>query len=133
MIEGAFTEEEVAKHCTKEDLWIIIEGGVYDVTSFVKTHPGGEDVLLLVAGEDATSEFHKAKHSIEAKKVMERFYIGTLIRDCILECDGLLKPRRVQKRWIKYLRTMDISSLDSFHWCLLLIGIISVLFILIQW
>ena len=35
------TMAEVRKHCTKDDLWIIIEGRVYDITKYVDRHPGG--------------------------------------------------------------------------------------------
>ena len=33
--------EEVAKHNTKEDLWIVVKGIVMDVTNWLDEHPGG--------------------------------------------------------------------------------------------
>jgi len=49
--------EDVAKHSTDADAWIVIDGKVYDVTKFAKVHPGGAGILRLYAGKDATTEF----------------------------------------------------------------------------
>lgn len=35
-----FTREEVSRHATEEDLWIIIDSAVYDLSEFVDLHPG---------------------------------------------------------------------------------------------
>merc|ERR1712194_314815 len=32
--------DEVAKHATKEDCWVVIDGKVLDVTKFLPDHPG---------------------------------------------------------------------------------------------
>jgi cytochrome b involved in lipid metabolism len=34
------TPTELAKHNTKEDAWIAIQGKVYNVTAYVSRHPG---------------------------------------------------------------------------------------------
>merc|ERR1711920_1054113 len=49
--------EEVAKHVTKDDCWVILSGKVLNVTSFLSQHPGGELAILTFAGKDATAEF----------------------------------------------------------------------------
>lgn len=46
--------DEVRKHTTKEDVWIIFRGKVYDLSSYVDNHPGGL-ILLNHAGKDATA------------------------------------------------------------------------------
>ncbi len=46
--------DEVAKHNTRDDCWVIISGQVYDVTDFLEMHPGGVGVILQQAGQDAT-------------------------------------------------------------------------------
>jgi len=53
-----FTTTDVAKHNKKDDIWVIVNGQVLDVTSFLPDHPGGEKAILLYAGRDATEEFN---------------------------------------------------------------------------
>ncbi|XP_029158858.1 cytochrome b5-like [Nylanderia fulva] len=71
-----YTIEEVALHKNAEDVWIIIHGSVYNVTSFLPEHPGGEEVLLGLAGQDATECFENIGHTNEAKQLRETFKIG---------------------------------------------------------
>jgi len=48
-----YTKEEVAKHNSSDDCWLIVDDKVYDVTSFVESHPGG-DAIFSKAGKDNT-------------------------------------------------------------------------------
>ncbi|NP_001295135.1 cytochrome b5 isoform B [Solanum lycopersicum] len=73
-----FTMEEASEHNTKDDCWVVIDGKVYDVSSYLDEHPGGDDVLLGVTGQDATDEFEDAGHSKSARELMEKFFIGEL-------------------------------------------------------
>ncbi|GAA6051138.1 hypothetical protein NBRC10513_000978 [Rhodotorula toruloides] len=67
-IVQVITAEEVAKHNTAESAWVIIEGGVYDVTDFLEDHPGGKKVLLKGCGQDSTEKFH----SFHSRKVLDK-------------------------------------------------------------
>jgi predicted heme/steroid binding protein len=55
---GEYTVQDVATHNKKDDVWVIIDGQVLDVTKFLPDHPGGEKAILLYAGRDATEEFN---------------------------------------------------------------------------
>ncbi|KAM0248028.1 hypothetical protein ACHAQJ_009609 [Trichoderma viride] len=55
--ETEYTMEEVAKHNTKEDLWVVVKGVVLDLTNWVEEHPGGVNAILNFMGRDATEEF----------------------------------------------------------------------------
>lgn len=80
-LKGAiYTREEVALHCTKEDCWMIIDGKVYDLTSYFPFHPGGVRALLKFAGKDGTEnvQFHSPKMM---KLLEEYFFIGYLEKE----------------------------------------------------
>lgn len=51
------TAEEVAKHKTKDDAWIILFNEVYDVSKWIPVHPGGEAAIMAFVGTDASTEW----------------------------------------------------------------------------
>ncbi|XP_045468315.1 cytochrome b5-like [Harmonia axyridis] len=73
-----YSLEDVANH-DKSRTWIIIYNYVYDVTSFLNEHPGGEDLILAEAGKDATQPFLDAQHSTEAREMLQKYLIGEII------------------------------------------------------
>ncbi|KAH8601135.1 cytochrome b5-like heme/steroid binding domain-containing protein [Bisporella sp. PMI_857] len=75
-----YTYAEVSSHNTKKDLLLVIHDKVYDSASFVDEHPGGEEVLLDVGGQDATEAFEDVGHSDEAREILEGLLVGTLKR-----------------------------------------------------
>lgn len=41
------TNKELRNNCTDKSAWISIRGTTYDVTNFLKRHPGGRDAMRL--------------------------------------------------------------------------------------
>ncbi|KAJ2818448.1 Cytochrome b5 type B (outer mitochondrial membrane) [Coemansia furcata] len=74
----AYTGEQIKQHSTREDIWIVVHGKVYDVTKFLDEHPGGEEVILEHAGIDATEAFEDIGHSDDARDLLKEYFIGDL-------------------------------------------------------
>lgn len=72
--------EEVAKHATPEDCWLIIANKVYRVTDFLNEHPGGSFRITPFCGKDATKDFEtqggRGQHSADAMKILSSLLIG---------------------------------------------------------
>lgn len=78
-----FTLADVAQHASRNSCWMVIEGGVFDVTTYISSHPG-RDKILIGCGKDATDIFYGAmggkKHSPRAESILSDFYIGTILQ-----------------------------------------------------
>ncbi|KAG6502788.1 delta(8)-fatty-acid desaturase 2-like [Zingiber officinale] len=51
------SSEELRAHNKRTDMWISIQGKVYDATAWSAIHPGGDLPILTVAGQDVTDAF----------------------------------------------------------------------------
>jgi len=94
--EPEFTIEEVSRHHTLEDLWMILDGGVYDLSKFAAGekggHPGGFEILVAYSGSDGTAEFDFINHSKFARRMLQRYRIGR-----IKDTDNLLNKEDQMK------------------------------------
>ncbi|KAI1840218.1 hypothetical protein JX265_010786 [Neoarthrinium moseri] len=70
--------EEIQRHNTNDDIWIILHGVVYNVSKYLENHPGGPELLLEVAGQDATKFFEEALHSEDARDILPRLKVGNV-------------------------------------------------------
>ena len=67
---------EVAKHAAPNDCWLVIDGVVYDVSKFAKSHPGGAGVLHNLGGRDVSSEFYDFHSKSVLEKLGPKLIIG---------------------------------------------------------
>ena len=56
-LKRLITIDELRKHDNGQDPWFVINGEVYQGTSYLKEHPGGAQSIVAVAGLDASDEF----------------------------------------------------------------------------
>uniref|UniRef100_A0A7S0A2T7 Cytochrome b5 heme-binding domain-containing protein n=1 Tax=Pyrodinium bahamense TaxID=73915 RepID=A0A7S0A2T7_9DINO len=93
---------EVEKHASKDDLWLLIDGKVYDVTPFLDIHPGGGHLIVDAAGKDSTALFEMThgeglRYSL---RLLNQFFIGV--------CDGAEQacPAVEEKPTPEFLQTL---------------------------
>mmetsp|Transcript_8893 Transcript_8893/g.12233 ORF Transcript_8893/g.12233 Transcript_8893/m.12233 type:complete len:177 (-) Transcript_8893:59-589(-) len=72
---------EVKKHKTEEDCWMVVRGKVYNVTPYLKFHPGGVDELMRGAGKDATKLFEWKHGWVNIESMLEKCLIGFVVPD----------------------------------------------------
>ncbi|KAK0382776.1 hypothetical protein NLU13_9871 [Sarocladium strictum] len=70
---------EVQVHNTAEDLWIVVNSQVFDMTDFAKEHPGGQEIILRHAGRDASTPYNEV-HSptLITKSLSKDKHVGEL-------------------------------------------------------
>ncbi len=78
-VPAGYTEAIVATHNSEASCWSIIDGNVYDLTSFIGDHPGGERNILKICGKDGTSAF-MGQHGGESRpeNTLAGFLLGPL-------------------------------------------------------
>jgi len=70
--------DEVEKHRSEDDCWIVMDGIVYDVSSYLRDHPGGSAALLSatrIPSADLSALF-RSIHGGDAYEITGRFAIG---------------------------------------------------------
>lgn len=114
-----YTLEEIQKHNHSKSTWIILHHKVYDVTSFLEEHPGGEEVLREQAGGDATETFEDIGHSTDARNMSKSFIIGEVHPD---------DRAKLQKPAESFISTADTDSSWWTNWVIPALSAITVVF-----
>jgi L-lactate dehydrogenase (cytochrome) len=73
-----YSRDEVSRHNRQSSAWIVIDSKVFDVSSFLRDHPGGRNTLMQYAGQDATGAFHSMHAPEVLKQVAEKYVIGVV-------------------------------------------------------
>ena len=73
------TMADIATHGTRDNCWTAINGGVYDLTSWIPQHPGGEQGILALCGTDGSARFN-GQHGGSATQlnILAGFKVGDL-------------------------------------------------------
>jgi len=75
----ALTMKDVAENNSPKSCWSVIDGKIYDLTRWIKSHPGGQSAITFLCGTDGTKAF-LAQHRGESSPFsrLASFYIGPL-------------------------------------------------------
>jgi len=71
-----YSWNDVQKHNSLSDCWIVVQGKVYDVTAWAPNHPGG-NILITGAGRESTAFMH-SYHPRYVLELLDQYYIGDL-------------------------------------------------------
>jgi cytochrome b involved in lipid metabolism len=70
---------EIKSHNSQSDCWSIVNGKVYNLTTYLQSHPGGVGVIANICGKDGTNAF-KNQHGTQGKpnSVLAGFLLGSV-------------------------------------------------------
>src|SRR5690606_7107966 len=74
------TRDEIARHDQPDDCWLIIRGKVYDVSSYIPSHPAPRETITDYCGAESTRAFESKDrgrpHSAQAWQMLEAYHVG---------------------------------------------------------
>jgi hypothetical protein len=63
---SGYTMAQVAANNSAKSCWAVIEGSVYNLTTWINSHPGGSGAIISLCGTEATSSF-KGRHGNQSR------------------------------------------------------------------
>ncbi|CAD7699720.1 unnamed protein product [Ostreobium quekettii] len=72
------TMEDVRKHNTEEDAWVVVKRKVYNISPYLRFHPGGVAILRTVFGKDASAMFAKYHPWVNIDALLQNCWVGVL-------------------------------------------------------
>lgn len=81
---GAITRAQLVRHADATSCWLLIDRGVYDITRYLRRHPGSSLPVLKACGREATEDFltqggRGSRHSYKAVELMAEYRIGDIV------------------------------------------------------
>ncbi len=87
--EATYTLAEVATRNTQANCWTVVFDKVYNITSYIKNHPGGASSISKICGKDGTSMFDN-KHGGSSSQaiILSTYKIGALYKPPATSCEA---------------------------------------------
>ena len=88
--------EEFVAQCQAGKRWVVINGVVHDVSSFLGQHPGGETLISNAVGKDATGWFYGGiyNHSQVAVNILSTLRVAAIHGGGQVESDIVADPNQ---------------------------------------
>jgi cytochrome b involved in lipid metabolism len=78
-LKNVITMEEVEKHKSKTDCWIVYDGMVLDMNQgYLSRHPGGKRSITAFGGKDCTEDYRKIHPHVKVEEHCPEAIIGAL-------------------------------------------------------
>jgi hypothetical protein len=76
---AGYTMAQVKANNSAKSCWTVVDGFVYNLTSWISSHPGGAGAILFLCGTDGTNAF-KAQHENQARPAvrLDSYKLGPL-------------------------------------------------------
>jgi hypothetical protein len=76
---AGYTMSQVKANNSAKSCWTVVDGVVYNLTSWISSHPGGAGAILFLCGTDGTNAF-KAQHENQARPAvrLDGYKLGPL-------------------------------------------------------
>ena len=80
-VAASYTMAQVSANKSAAKCWSVINGDVYDLTAWIKPHPGGEGAIESLCGTDGTQDF-LAMHRSQGRpiSVLGNYLLGPLAK-----------------------------------------------------
>ena len=104
---SSYSVSQVAKHNSLSDAWVVYGNKVFDITEFLKIHPGGDEITLEHLGKDVTDVLNSEilhQHSDNAIQLMTQYCVGELDK----------KDLQVGRKW-NILEIVSFSDCTEIH------------------